>query len=111
MKKIFIVMIVGVLLYTGLHRSKPTITPIAPKHNNVVLYATSWCGYCKKTRALLTEQRVQYTEYDVEKSESARKQYEQLNIQGVPVLDVRGLIVGGYDEDEILDALKGMKVI
>ena len=111
MKKVFIVLVVGVLLYSGLHKPQSNIIPIVPKHNNVVLYATSWCGYCKKTRALLTEQHVQYTEYDVEKSESARRQYEQLNIRGVPVLDVRGLIVGGYDEDEILDARKGMKVI
>ena len=32
----------------------------------VVLYATSWCGYCAKTRSFLAEEGIAYTELDIE---------------------------------------------
>ena len=111
MKKIFIVLIVGVLLYAGLHQPKSTIIPIEPRHNSVILYATSWCGYCKKARAFFEEHHIKYTEYDIENSNIGRLQYDQFKVRGVPVIDVRGLIVRGYDEDELLESLKVMDVL
>ena len=111
MKKIIFALLLGAVVYANLHQQKPAVVAIAPKHSEVILYATTWCGYCKKTRALLKTHHVQYTEYDVEKSAIGRLQHEQHEMKGVPVLDVKGLIVGGYDEDEILGALKAMKVI
>ncbi|MGB4811193.1 MAG: glutaredoxin family protein [Methylophilaceae bacterium] len=111
MKKIFIAALAGLVLYTAFYKPKQPLVIIAAKHHQVILYATSWCAYCKKTRTLLKENQVKYTEFDIEKSAAGLKQYEQLNGKGVPVIDVRGLVVHGYDKNEILEALKGMKVI
>ncbi len=77
--------------------------------SEVVLYATSWCGYCQKTRELLAEQGVRYVEYDIEKSEEGRRQHRALNGHGVPVLNIRGTIIRGYNREAILAALKRTK--
>jgi glutaredoxin len=71
----------------------------------VVLYATSWCGYCSKTRELFEEQGVAYTEFDIERSEEGMRRFEALDGNGVPLVDVRGTIIQGYDRKEILTAL------
>ncbi|HEY6640759.1 glutaredoxin family protein [Povalibacter sp.] len=79
--------------------------PAVTGSGDVVLYATTWCGYCRKTRELLTRQGVPYREFDIEASDEGRARYEALGGNGVPVLDVRGTVIHGYDERRILSAL------
>ncbi len=73
------------------------------KETAVVLYATSWCGYCRKTRQLLKEIGADYVEKDIEKSAEARREYSEKTggRSGVPVLDIGGKIVRGYRPQEI----------
>ena len=73
----------------------------------VILYATSWCGYCKKSRELLNENNIELHEYDVEKSPEGREQYDRLGVKGVPVLLINGEVVGGYDPSKILKLANG----
>lgn len=73
---------------------------------NVVLYATDWCGYCKLTRRFLDQKGIPYKEFDIEKDAEARKAYEALGGRGIPLIDVNGTLIRGYDPDEILAALK-----
>jgi glutaredoxin len=79
---------------------------VRANQGEVVLYATSWCGYCRKTRALFEQQGVAYTEFDIETSEEGRRRYEALEGNGVPVIDIRGTVIHGFDEDEIMAALE-----
>lgn len=78
---------------------------------SVVLYSTAWCPYCRKARELLTRRRVEFVERDVEKDpaaaeELARKAQEAgVQARGVPVIDIRGKLVLGFDEGAIEDAL------
>lgn len=73
---------------------------------DVVLYATSWCGYCEKTRQFLRARGVPFVEHDIERSAEGRRQYQALNGRGVPLLVIRGtMIVHGYSPKEILRAL------
>jgi glutaredoxin len=95
MKKVFFAL-VGALIFYQLYQTTPPIIQTV-KHNDVILYATSWCGYCKKTREFLAENNIQYTEYDVEASEQGRRKFAVLNAKGVPVLDIQGTIIDGYD--------------
>ncbi|MFL1513915.1 NrdH-redoxin [Pseudomonas prosekii] len=73
---------------------------------NVVLYATDWCGYCKLTRRFLDSKGIPYQEFDIEKNPEARKAYEALGGRGIPLIDVNGTLIRGYDPDQILAALK-----
>ncbi|WP_283181577.1 glutaredoxin family protein [Pseudomonas svalbardensis] len=73
---------------------------------NVVLYATEWCGYCKLTQRFLDQKGIPYKEFDIEKDATARKAYEALGGGGIPIIDVNGTLIRGYDPDAILAALK-----
>lgn len=73
---------------------------------NVVLYATDWCGYCKQTKRFLDQKGIPFKEFDIEKDAEARKAYEALGGRGIPLIDVNGTLIRGFDPDEILAALK-----
>ena len=73
---------------------------------DVVLYATDWCGYCKQTKRFLDSKGIPFKEFDIEKDAEARKTYEALGGRGIPLIDVNGTLIRGFDPDEILAALK-----
>lgn len=72
----------------------------------VVLYATDWCGYCKKTREFFKQNNIAYVEYDIEKSAEGRAQYEQLHGSGIPLIMIRGNVLRGYDPNALKRALQ-----
>jgi glutaredoxin 3 len=71
----------------------------------VVLYTTSWCGWCRRTRALFTDKGVAFTDIDVEQVPGARE--EMLARSGgrstVPQVFIGGRHIGGYDDTRALD--------
>lgn len=69
----------------------------------VTMYATSWCGYCKKARSYFKEKGISYIEYDIEKDERAKRAYDLLSGKGVPVILVgkkrlNGFSVAGFED-------------
>jgi len=72
----------------------------------VILYATSWCGYCEKARELLNENNIEFHEYDVEKSEEGREQFKRLGGKGVPVILIDGEVLKGFNPSRILELAK-----
>ena len=71
----------------------------------VILYGTSWCSYCQKTREFLAENNIAYTEFDIEKSDEGRQRYDAISGSGIPVLEVNNLVIRGYAPNAILAAL------
>lgn len=71
----------------------------------VVLYATDWCGYCKKTREFFKQHNIAYVEYDIEKSADGKAQYDQLRGSGIPLIVIRGEVMRGYDPNALKAAL------
>lgn len=80
----------------------------APQASRVTLYATSWCGWCRKTRELLASLNVPYVEKDIERDESGAAEYARKvdPSVGVPVLDMAGVVVVGYSEGRIRSLVK-----
>ncbi|MEW5738197.1 MAG: glutaredoxin domain-containing protein [Myxococcota bacterium] len=82
-----------------------------PASSDVVLYATSWCGYCRKAREYFNKKGVKYVERDIEKDEGAAQELAAkasaagVRPQGVPVIDVRGKLILGFDRAALDDAL------
>ena len=64
--------------------------------NKVVMYSTSWCGYCKKARRYFEEKSVAYVEYDIEKDKAAHKRFKELGGKGVPVILVGKKKMSGF---------------
>lgn len=67
----------------------------------VELYATSWCGYCARTRAYLQENNIDYVEFDIEQDGEALVRFRQMGGQGVPLTVVRNNVIYGYNIGEI----------
>ena len=73
--------------------------------NEVVLYATDWCGYCKKARQFFNDNNIKFQEFDIEKSDEGRRRYEALNGNGVPLILVNGNRVNGFNKPKVIDFL------
>ena len=80
-----------------------TVEPFEPfkssrpsRGKSVVMYSTSWCGYCKKARNYMRSNNIAFQEYDIEKSAKARKEYKKLNGRGVPVLLIGKKRMNGF---------------
>lgn len=73
---------------------------------NVAIYTTPGCIYCKMAKDWFNENNVEYTEYDV--SADAEKREEMMKKTGqmaVPVIDVEGEIVIGFDRPKLSQLL------
>ena len=72
----------------------------------VKMYMTDWCGYCKKAREYIRSFGAELVEYDVDKDKSKRDEMRQkISGSGVPVIDIEGTIIRGYDTEAIKAAL------
>jgi glutaredoxin len=82
-----------------------SMTPAERELRPVVLYSTSWCGWCRKTRALLGSLGVEYVDYDVERDARAALARDRLTggSRAVPVVDWRGEVVRGFAESRFRD--------
>lgn len=75
--------------------------------SQVIIYSTTWCAFCKTEKQYLDRLGVAYVEKDIEADKDA---YNELmsknggNFQGVPVTDIAGELVLGFDRAKI-DAL------
>ena len=79
------------------------------QQQDVLLYTTSWCPYCRKAREFLERANIPYTELDVEKSSQAYEQYEKISGRGVPVIKIGDQVIQGYNPDAIRTALSSMQ--
>lgn len=108
MKKI-IVLIAALAIYQQWDRIKAFVAPAPPvvaSSGEVILYSTAWCGYCTKARNFMNEKGIAFREEDIEKSASARQAYEALGGRGVPLLNVKGTVISGYNPQAIVKAAR-----
>ncbi len=76
----------------------------------VTVYSTSTCPWCKKVKEYLKEKKVKYKDINVEDNEKARNDMiEKSGQMGVPVIDIDGTIIVGFDQAKIDKALGGKK--
>lgn len=69
---------------------------------NIKVYSTPTCPYCKMAKQFLTENNVTFEDVDVSSSQSAAQEMISKSGQmGVPVLDIDGEIVVGFDKGKI----------
>ncbi len=75
---------------------------------NITLYVTSWCPFCRKARALLSSlPNLKVTIHDIEqnKTKGAEMRAKTGGRGGIPVLDIEGAIIQGFDAAEIMDVI------
>ena len=68
----------------------------------VKIYSTPTCPWCQKVKEYLAEKKVQFDNIDVSQDEKARTDMiEKSGQMGVPVVDINGKIIVGFDKDAI----------
>ena len=76
-------------------------------HPHVIIYTTQTCPFCKMAKELLEHMRVPFIEKDVQQDRRLGEEMVHKSGQmGVPVLDINGHIIIGYDKEAILKALR-----
>lgn len=73
---------------------------------SVIVYSTPTCPYCKLAKQHLKEKGVAFKDIDVAADEKAAEEMVRKSGQyGVPVLDIDGKIIVGFDREAIDMAL------
>jgi glutaredoxin 3 len=82
--------------------------PSQSRPHRVVIFTTPTCSWCKRTKAYLTEKGVRFKEVDVSRDErAARDLVRRTGQMGVPVIEVDGRPIVGFNQRE-LDRLLGL---
>ncbi len=79
-----------------------------PEHK-VRIFSTTSCPWCIKVKQYLEEHKIEFEEINVqEDQEAAKEMVEKSGQTGVPVLEIDGQMVIGFDKEKI-DELLGIK--
>jgi len=74
---------------------------------SVIVYSTPTCPFCKKVKSYLQEHHIEFTDIDVMgDQEQAAEMIKKSGQMGVPVIDVDGEIVIGFDEKKLKELIQ-----
>ena len=78
---------------------------MSKKH--VTIYSADWCAFCRAAKDYLTKLDVPFEEKNVEHSmQYATEAVQKSGQMGIPVMDIDGEIIIGFDRPRIDAALK-----
>lgn len=84
-------------------------TPDSTKHQpKVLVFTTPTCPWCVRVKRYLTEQKITFREVDVSRDQAAARDLVRRTGQmGVPVVEIGGRPVIGFDKQRI-DRMLGL---
>lgn len=72
----------------------------------IKIYTTPTCPYCEMVKEYLKERNAEYEECDISQNEAAQQEmFAKSHQMGVPVIDINGTIIVGFNRGEIDKAL------
>jgi len=72
----------------------------------VKVYSTPTCPYCHMAKKFLTDNKIIFEDIDVSvNQQQAQEMIDKSGQMGVPVLDINGTIIVGFDKAKIVKAL------
>lgn len=75
--------------------------------SKVIVYSTPTCPWCTKAKDYLKENNIEFTDKDVSVDQAgAMEMIRKSNQRGVPVIDIDGNIIIGFDKPNIDKLLK-----
>lgn len=78
----------------------------------VIVYSANWCAFCHATMQYLDNLGVKYEKRDVEMDVTAAQESVKKSGQmGIPVTDIDGTIIVGFNRPAIDHILKEKKLI
>ena len=77
------------------------------KKPKVKIYSTPTCPYCAMAKEFLKEKNIEFEDINVaENREAAQEMIQKSGQMGVPVIDIDGEIIIGFDKEKLKKALK-----
>lgn len=74
---------------------------------SVTMYSTPSCGYCTLAKNYFKQNSIPFTEYNVAVDpQKAEEMVRKSGQMGVPVIDVNGRVIVGFNQSAIESALK-----
>ena len=74
--------------------------------NSVIVYSTPTCPYCIRAKQFLKDNNIAFENIDVsENQEKAQEMIKKSGQMGVPVLEIDGQIIVGFDKEKIKETL------
>jgi len=72
------------------------------KHKRVIVFSTPTCVHCNHAKRYFRERGIRFRDVDVSKDTAAAKDMvRRSGQQGVPVIDIGGRIVVGFNKPEV----------
>jgi glutaredoxin 3 len=72
----------------------------------IKVYSTPTCPWCAKTRDFFKKSHVKFQDIDVSRdAKAANEMVKKSGQMGVPVIDINGKIIIGFDEEKIKKAI------
>jgi glutaredoxin 3 len=72
------------------------------KRKRVIVFTTPTCTYCNAVKRYLRQQKIRFREVDVSRDAAAQRDMVRRSGQmGVPVVDIGGRVVVGFDRPKI----------
>lgn len=79
------------------------------KQPKVIVFSTPTCSYCNAAKSYFRQKGVKYKDVDVSRdAAAARDMVRRSGQQGVPVIDIGGKVIVGFDRPKI-NQLLGLK--
>ena len=73
---------------------------------NVTIYGASWCAFCHAAKDYLDKLNIKYSYHDVDaEPEAGVEAVTKSGQRGIPVIDIDGTIIIGFDRPKIDFAL------
>jgi glutaredoxin 3 len=73
----------------------------------IIVYSTPTCPYCNMVKDFLKEKKIDFEEVDVSKDQDkAEEMMKKSGQMGVPVLDIEGEIIIGFNKPKIEEAIE-----
>jgi glutaredoxin-like YruB-family protein len=79
----------------------------------ITIYSTTWCAFCKTEKQYLDKLGIPFVEKDIEADKEAYEELMTKNggaFQGVPVTDIAGELVLGFDRAKIDSLIKDKNI-
>jgi glutaredoxin-like YruB-family protein len=84
-------------------------TASKPSQPRVIVFSTPTCAFCNAVKQYFRQRGIVFRDVDVSRDPAAaRDMVRRSGQQGVPVIDIGGRIVVGFDRPQI-DRLLGLK--
>lgn len=78
----------------------------------IKVYSTTWCGFCHAAKQYFDKIGVKYDDVNVETDpKAAQEMVEKSGQMGVPVIDIDGTVIVGFDKPKIDELLRAKQLV